>query len=592
MKASDFVSTSTERDDAALQLIQTEETDAVNSGLVDSADKSASTLKGASAIHKAAKGGVSNAALAAVTTGRKKGQDIAAVSSGADDSPDVPTLDADGRYPKWSFKRKAKTAASGVAAVAVGKALEDTEFEGADDLYYKGKATRNAVRYIRRRFGRTTDVAGPAKATGKRALSLTGRDSTQMSSAKPLGSLSEKRTASMAKGTLASKRKAQMMGYFKRNVYSTATQAKTVTAPSTSVLRRLIPSAGDGIRGMLAALSGALAPLFLGVIALILLVAVLGGAGGKTASEQSSGSLSAVESQVASYLMSQGLDELHTAAIMGNMYAESGVNPSSTETGGTGIGICQWSYGRANNLRRYATSQGKSWTDLSVQLDFFWNHDIWQNEWSSTYTIRQHKVDGDPAVGEVVSGSKTRFLASTDLNEATKLFCYGWERPGIPRINTRLEAAQRYYTALITGGTGSGEDYASAEQWQKDIVDATNRVPSPGAGWCARWVSNVYSAAGLPAPSGNACCMYLNYCTSSDPSELKVGMLVAVQESPTSYGIWNNGHYGYGHVGIYIGDGKVISNEGGPIVTRTLDEWTRVYGTRSQVRWGFPPGVS
>ena len=122
-------------------------------------------------------------------------------------------------------------------------------------------------------------------------------------------------------------------------------------------------------------------------------------------------------------------------------------------------------------MRRYAAQQGKSWDDLSVQLDFFWDHDEWSTEWSSTYTIRVHSVEGDPAVGEHVSGSKSGFLASTDLAEATKSFCYGWERPGIPRINVRLEAAQRYYTALTTGGTGGGQDYASAEQWQKNIVD-------------------------------------------------------------------------------------------------------------------------
>lgn len=626
MKASDFVSTSTERDNAALRLIQTEETDAVNTGLVGSADKSGSALKGASVIHKAAKGGVSNAALAAVTSGRKRGYSRSlgdtADSSGsgpftentvytktgarrgtrsrlsAEDRAAVEFADGSigasgGRSLKSHLKGGARAAASSAAATAVGKTLEGTELEGVDDLYYKGKAARSVFRYARRRFRGVSDVTGSAKTAGRRALSLSGRNAGPASANSPLGSLSEKRAGSKAGGSLASRQKAQMMGYFKRNVYATATQTKVATATSSSVVRRLIPSAGDSIKGMLAAVGSALAPLLLGVVALVLLVAIFGAAGGgnKTAESESSGSITAAESQVAAYLMSQGLDELHTAAIMGNMYAESGIDPTSTEAGGTGIGICQWSYGRANSLRSYATSQGKSWTDLSVQLDFFWNHDIWQSEWQSRYVIRVHRVDGDPAVGEVVSGSKTRFLESTDLDEATKLFCYGWERPGVPRINERLEAAQRYYTALLSGGIG-GQDYASAEQWQKDIVDAANRVPSPGAGWCAKWVSNVYSAAGLPAPSGNACCMYLNYCTSSDPSELRVGMLVAVQESATSYGIWNYGHYGYGHVGIYIGDGNVISNEGGPIVTRSLDSWTSIYGVRSQVRWGFPPGVS
>lgn len=275
--------------------------------------------------------------------------------------------------------------------------------------------------------------------------------------------------------------------------------------------------------------------------------------------------------------MSKGLDELHTAAIMGNMYAESGVNPSAVESGGTGIGICQWSYGRANNLRRYAAQQGKSWDDLSVQLDFFWDHDEWSTEWSSTYTIRVHSVEGDPAVGEHVSGSKSGFLASTDLAEATKSFCYGWERPGIPRINVRLEAAQRYYTALTTGGTGGGQDYASAEQWQKNIVDCCHRVGWPGASLCATWTSRVYAAAGYSihgngntqlGNQGGGAANYDPSRATTDLSTIKVGMLISAQ-----YGSNSAAGNRYGHVGIYIGDGMVMDSVSTGIRTISLSDW-------------------
>lgn len=584
MKASDFVSTSSERDDAALRLIQTEETDAVNSGLVGSADKSSSTLKGATVAHKATKGGVSNAALAAVSRGRKKGLSNGADAEATGDS--VSVVEEGPRDIKTKFKRGAKGAAKGGAkglvANGIHKQLEGTELEGADDLYYKGKAVGRLAKRARARFG---------GAGSKRSLSLSGRSGVSPDS--PLGALSEKGTSAKAKNAVEAKRKAQMTRYFKRNVYTVASKTKAAATASSSIMRNITTSVGGSLKGVAAAIGGAALPVLLGVVAIILLVAVLGGAGGGngTASTDSSSSLNSVERQVASFLMSQGLDELHTAAIMGNMWRESGMNPNSTEVGGTGIGICQWSFGRANSLRSYAASQGKNWTDLSVQLDFFWNHDIWQSEWSSRYTIRQHKVDGDPAIGEVVSGSKSRFLESTDLDEATKLFCYGWERPGVPGINDRLDAARRYYAALTSGSLGGGQDYASAEQWQKNIVDAANRTTSTGLGLCAGWVTNVYTNAGLPAPSGNACCMYLNYCTSSDPSQLRVGMLVAYQQSKTSHGNLNYGHLGYGHVGIYIGDGQVISNRG-TITTESLEEFSSQAYPGVEVRWGFPPGVS
>lgn len=597
MRASDFVTTSSERDDAALRLVQTEETDAVNSGLVGSADKSGSTLKGTSVVHKAAKGGVSNAALAAVTNGRMRkqhGKNIGEAAS-VDSRTAVEAADGaantfDGRPAKSFLRGGAKAAASGVAAHAINSTLEGTELEGADDLYYKGKAVKGAVRYARKRFRKVTNVTGSTKTAGRRVLSLSGRNANVALKDKTHGPLSKK-GAAKAKSTVADKSKAQMARYFKRNVYSSVIRTKATATTSSSVVQRLFRPSGSSIKGLLSTIGGVTLPVLGIIIVLVLFVSIIGGIGGSgAASESSSASLTAVENQVATYLMSQGLDELHTAAIMGNMYGESGMDPTSAESGGTGIGICQWSGTRASNLRTYAASQGKNWTDLSVQLDFFWNQDIWQSEWSSSYTITVHQVDGDPEVGEVVSGSKSSFLDSTDLTEATKLFCYGWERPGVPRINIRLEAAQRYYTALISGGTG-GQDYANAEQWQKDIVDAAYSTPSTGSGYCAAWVTNVYRNAGLTAPTGNACCMYLNYCTSSDTSELEVGMIVAYQQSTSSHGIWNNGHLGYGHVGIYIGDGMVISNRGS-IVTETLEEFSASAYTGCEVKWGWPPGVS
>lgn len=46
----------------------------------------------------------------------------------------------------------------------------------------------------------------------------------------------------------------------------------------------------------------------------------------------------------------------------------------------------------------------------------------------------------------------------------------------------------------------------------------------------------------------------------------------------------------YGHVGIYIGDGKVRHNIG-QVVTDDLDKWISYYGSDAEVRWGYPSGV-
>ena len=136
------------------------------------------------------------------------------------------------------------------------------------------------------------------------------------------------------------------------------------------------------------------------------------------------------------------------------------------------------------------------------------------------------------------------------------------------------------------GGIGGGKEYEASTEVQKKIVNAAYITPSPGAGWCAMWVSQVYQNAGLGYIGGNACDMYRNYTFTSDRSKLKVGMLVAVESSSSG----SSAGLTYGHVGIYIGDGKVIDNIGRIRVT-TLDDWIATFCKHQPVGFGFPPNV-
>lgn len=136
------------------------------------------------------------------------------------------------------------------------------------------------------------------------------------------------------------------------------------------------------------------------------------------------------------------------------------------------------------------------------------------------------------------------------------------------------------------GGIGGGKEYEASSEVQKKIVNAAYITPSPGAGWCAMWVSQVYQNAGLGYIGGNACDMYRNYTFTSDRSKLKVGMLVAVESSSSGSSLGVT----YGHVGIYIGDGKVMDNIGHIRVT-TLDDWISTFCKHHPVGFGFPPSV-
>ena len=140
----------------------------------------------------------------------------------------------------------------------------------------------------------------------------------------------------------------------------------------------------------------------------------------------------------------------------------------------------------------------------------------------------------------------------------------------------------RGITPVIPDSTIIGEvvNNPSLSDKEKALVLAAYRTPTAGGGYCAAWVSNVYVNAGYPRPGGNANDQYYWYCDSSDLSELRPGMMVAV---PTH----NHTQAGklYGHVGIYVGNGIIRENIG--IVKDTkLSDWIAYYG--SSAKWGFP----
>lgn len=80
--------------------------------------------------------------------------------------------------------------------------------------------------------------------------------------------------------------------------------------------------------------------------------------------------------------------------------------------------------------------------------------------------------------------------------------------------------------------------------------------------------------------------MFNAYCHSSDRNTLKVGMIVA---DSSHFGTGTPGLQ-YGHVGIYVGNNKVMSNEGS-ITTKSLQDFINFYGTGSGVKWGWIGGI-
>ena len=153
-------------------------------------------------------------------------------------------------------------------------------------------------------------------------------------------------------------------------------------------------------------------------------------------------------------------------------------------------------------------------------------------------------------------------------------------------------AAQRAASSSDSGGGssyyggGGGGTSSAGSGSAAAVVYAAGYTGSTGAGFCAAWVSNVFSNAGVGTFYGNACDMYYSWCYSTDQSAIEPGMIIAV---PTLGG--SAAALIYGHVGIYLGGGMVRHCLSGVVMSQSLSSWISQLGALSTPRWGWLGGV-
>lgn len=329
-------------------------------------------------------------------------------------------------------------------------------------------------------------------------------------------------------------------------------------------------------------------------IFLTIVIAMLASIASWWEDQQSANALEGNERECYLLLKNKGFDELAIAAIMGNFYCESHCNPEQVQIGfgydldndnngildrdeqknypnelidnaKAGYGLAQWtSVGRSRGLVDFAKQRNKNSGNMSVQIDYFFYE----------YT-------------EVFHLTVEQFNNSEDLEEATVWFhnFYEQSNDSYEKLQDRVESAKRIYSAIRS----KGQDYANASERGKAIVDAAMKVKSLSyydcgrwVGWCAGWCSTVYQEAGYGYIGGNANDMIRIHCHSQDKNELEVGMIIG--SCSTSYSPI------YGHVGIYIGDNKVMHDgdeSAGGIATDTLDDYISIKCAGGAVYWGW-----
>lgn len=156
--------------------------------------------------------------------------------------------------------------------------------------------------------------------------------------------------------------------------------------------------------------------------------------------------ITANSSTIWKFLKNKGLNNYAVAGIMGNLYAESALNPKNLQNSyerklgysndsytkavddgsyvnfvkdSAGYGLAQWTYyTRKQNLLKYAKSKGRSIGDLNIQLEFMWT-----------------EIQSSESIMNILK-------KATSISQASDIILTEYERPADQSTAVRLKRAQ------------------------------------------------------------------------------------------------------------------------------------------------------
>ncbi|MHC5250460.1 phage tail tip lysozyme [Enterococcus sp. HY326] len=158
-----------------------------------------------------------------------------------------------------------------------------------------------------------------------------------------------------------------------------------------------------------------------------------------------------------------GYNDNSAAGLIGNLYAESSLNPNVNENGGGGYGLGQWT--PKSNLYSQASLLGISNAEAETvagQAKIIAQGDK-TGQWSTVGNTAYHST--------VVSRqSLDQFKQSGSTTAAAANFCAHWERPRVDlaHVALRIEAADSIYQLLkgSSGETSKGETTMQCIYWR------------------------------------------------------------------------------------------------------------------------------
>ena len=132
-------------------------------------------------------------------------------------------------------------------------------------------------------------------------------------------------------------------------------------------------------------------------------------------------------------------------------------------------------------------------------------------------------------------------------------------------------------------------DFRGITDTQVAIIRSAYSTPYAGVDRCEAWAEQVYRNAGISVPMlASAWASYATYAISDGLDDIKPGAFI--------YGSGTSSIYN--HVGIYVGNGLVMDNEGSKTGAVTVEEWLSWQtvasvnnGQSGYFGWGYPPGL-
>lgn len=165
---------------------------------------------------------------------------------------------------------------------------------------------------------------------------------------------------------------------------------------------------------------------------------------------------SSVAKQIWDYFKGVGWSDYACAGLIGNIEAECSMNITLQESGGTGIGMCQWSNFRRTRFLKWMDSNGYELSNVEAQCEYLLIENIWYKG-----NITLYNSGGLKHQSKASTLSEFGTYSYEQLSDAVDDFLWHWECPNYKyaQWDRRQGAAQDAYNLFASGSAGGSIIY-------------------------------------------------------------------------------------------------------------------------------------